>query len=282
MYDDLDDDLGADSLGAPLDPETVAALDGAAADAFAQRKARLTRVLVNGETGVQFESLALFAEPLFSTYGLDATDAFRLRTEPEAVADDAVALLETARVLWAFLSMEPSERSHERQALAAQLVGEDPSEEDWMGLDGLIETAEIHWQALLPEEIEMAQQTGHETLDFESLLHHPAFRVGPEAEDATHAGFGEGSLSEIEARALFAQPLLDDPETQTDPDAFEAALARADDYWALARTAGDDPDGAAATFAREHADGNEDAVRDEARRMIGRYRELFPEHASGR
>ncbi|MDT0630532.1 hypothetical protein RQM47_09390 [Rubrivirga sp. S365] len=275
MYDDFDDD----APGAPLDPETVAALDGAAADAFAQRKARLTRVLVEGETGVQFESLALFAEPLFALYGLDAADAFRLRAEPDAVADDAVALLETARVLWAFLSMPPADRAHQRASLAAQLVGEDPSEEDWMGLDGLLETAEIHWQALLPEEVEMAQETGHETLDFEALLHHPAFRVGPEDDDATHAGFGEGSLSEIEARALFAQPLLDDPATQADADAFETALARADDYWALAQSAGDDADAAAAAFAREHADGDEAALRDEARRMIARFRELFPEHA---
>ena len=275
MYDDLDDD----ALGAPLDPETVAALDGAAADAFAQRKARLTRVLAEGETGVQFESLALFAEPLFTLYDLDAADAFRLRTDPDAVADDTVALLETARVLWAFFSMPRSERAHQRQALAAQLVGEEQGEEDWVNLEGLIETAEIHWQALLPEEVEAAQRTGHETLDFEALLHHPAFRVGPEETDATHAGFGEGGLSEIEARALFAQPLLDDPETVADPDAFEAALARADDYWALAHTAGGDPDAAAAAFAREHADGDEAAVRDEARRMIDRFRELFPEHA---
>ena len=275
MYDDLDDD----ALGAPLDPETVAALDGAAADAFAQRKARLTRVLVRGETGVQFESLALFAEPLFTLYDLDAADAFRLRTEPEAVADDTVAILETARVLWAFFSMPPAERAHERSALAAQLVGEDPSDDDWVGLDGLLETAEIHWQALLPEEVEMAQDTGHETLDFDALLAHPAFHLGPDGDDPAHAGFGEGGLSEIEARALFAQPLLEAPETQTDPDAFEAALARADDYWALAHTAGDDPDAAAAAFAREHADGDEAALRDEARRMVARFRELFPEHA---
>ena len=273
MYDDHDDPA------APLDPETVAALDGAAADAFARRKARLSRVLVEGETGVQYESLALFAEPLFTLYELDAADAFRLRTAPDSVGDDTVALLETARVLWAFFSMPPAERAHQRQALASQLVGEDPNEDDWVGLDGLLETVEIHWQALLPEEIEAAQQTGHETLDFESLLHHPAFRVGPEDEDATHAGFGEGGLSEIEARALFAQPLLDDPETVADADAFEAALARADDYWALALSAGSDPDAAAAAFARDHATDDEAALRDEARRMIDRFRELFPEHA---
>ena len=276
--DDFDDD------DAPLGdyaPDLLDALDGPVADAFKKRKARLTKSLVEGETGVAYEPLALFAEPLFSLYGLDAADAFRLRTEPEAVGDDVVAILEMARVLWAFFSMPPSERAHKRQALAAQLVGEDPSEEDWMGLDGLLETAEIHWQALLPEEVEMAQQTGHPTLAFDDLLHHPAFRVGPEADDATHAGFGEGALSEVEARALFAQPLLEDPDVAADPDAFENALARADAYWALAQSAGADPEAAARAYGEEHGGTTDEADRlaAEAGRMIARYRELFPEHA---
>ena len=273
MYDD-------DFDPADLDPETVAAVDGAAAQAFAARKAHLTRALLGGETGVQYESLALFAEPLFSLYDLDAADAFRLRTQPDAVGDDTVALLETARVLWAFFSLPPSDRAHKRQALAAQLVGEDPSEEDWMGLDGLLETVEIHWQALLPEEVEAAQSTGHPVLDFDALLHHPAFRVGPEEEDATHAGFGETGLSEIEARALFAQPLLETPEVMEDPDAFDDALALADGYWALARTAGPDPEADARDFADQNAALDDvERVRDEALRMIRRYRELFPEHS---
>ncbi len=269
MYDDDFDPVD-------LDPETVAAVDGAAAQAFASRKAKLSKVLVEGETGVQYESLALFAEPLFGVYELDAADAFRLRTEPDAVADDTVALLETARVLWAFFSLPPQERSHKRPALAAQLVGDDPSEEDWMGLDGLLQTVEVHWQALLPEEIEAAQSTGHPVLGFDELLHHPAFRVGPEDDDATHAGYGEAGLSEIEARAQFAQPLLEDPALMDDPDAFEDALQRADAYWALARDAGPDAEAAAKEFA--DGDAGEES---EALEMIQRFRELFPKRAHG-
>ena len=264
-----------------LDPDAIAALDGAAAAAFATRKARLTRTLVDGETGVQYESLALFAEPLFALYDLDAADAFRLRTEPDAVGDDTVALLETARVLWAFFSLSPSERAHKRSALAAQLVGEDPSGDDWVALDGLIETAGIHWQALLPEEVDAAQDTGHAVLDFDALLHHPAFRVGSEDDDATHAGYGPDGLSETEARALFAQPLLEDPDTLTDADAFEDALARADDYWTLATSAGSDAEAEAAAWAEDHAPRAErDARASEATAMIRRFRDLFPEHAA--
>lgn len=265
-----------------LDPDALAALDGPAAAAFASRKARLTEALLSGETGVQFEALALFSEPLFSLYEVDASGAFQLQTDPAGVGDDVVALLETARVLWAFVSLSPSERAKRRPQLAAQLVGEDPSEEDWVGLDGLVETASIHWQALLPEEIDAAQATGHDTLGFDALLRHPAFRVGPESEDATHAGFGSDSLSETEARALFAQPLLEDPEVLIDPDAFEDALARADDYWQLARETDGDAAPAARAWAEAHASAPQDVapLAAEAERMVERFRTLFPRHAS--
>ncbi|MEM1116413.1 MAG: hypothetical protein AAF845_20250 [Bacteroidota bacterium] len=279
----LDDEFDFDDNGAaPLsDDDLLAALDGPVAEAFKTRKRRLSRVLAGGETGVQFEALALFAEPIFGLYDLDAADAFQLKAAPEAAGDDTVAILETARVLWAFFSLPKSERGRKRQALAAQLVGDDPTAEDWMGLDGLLETVEVHWKALLPEEIEMAQATEHETLGFEELLHHPAFRVGAEADDATHAGFGAAGLSEIEARALFAQPLLEAAETMADADAFENALARADAYWTLAQSAGPDPEADAHAFAASHTETADDAARvaAEAARMIARYRELFPEHA---
>ncbi|MFN3596296.1 MAG: hypothetical protein ACK41D_03395 [Rubricoccaceae bacterium] len=254
-------------------------LDEAGSPEIAARRARLTRALVHGETGVQYEALALFAEPLFMLYELDPADAFLLRTDPENAPEDVIALLETARVLWAFFSLPHAERAQRRQRLAAQLVGEDPSDEDWLSLDGLLEAAEVHWQALLPEEIAAAQQTGHDTLSFDALLQHPAFHVGAPAEDPVHAGYGPQGLSELEARALFAQPLLDDDTVMADPDAFEAALARSDLFWSLAQQGADaDLD----AFVAEHARSAEDAerLRGEAWQMITRYRHLFPERGA--
>jgi hypothetical protein len=278
----FEDDFDAGGPHADFDPDMLGALDGAVADAFAARKARLTEVLVGGETGVVFESLALFAEPLFTLYELNPADAFRLREAPDEVGDDIVALLETARVLWAFFSMPPPERAHKRQTLAAQLVGEDPSDDDWLSLDGLLDAAEIHWKALLPDEIDAAQSTPSPTLDFDALLEHPAFRVGAEADSPAHAGFGPAALSEVEARALFAQPLLDDPDAMASGDAFEDALARADALWSLAQTAGPDAEPHVQAFAQAHATSPAHAARleDEAHRMIARYRDLFPERAT--
>lgn len=251
----LDAPEGFDADDFLLDP------DSPAAEALAARKARLARALVTGETGVQFEPLALFAEPLFSLYEHDPSEAFSLQRGADEADDEVVALLEMARVLWAFFSMPPPERARRRPALAAQFVGEDPSDDDVASLDALIDATEIHWQALLPEEIAAAQSTGHPTLDFDALLAHPAFALGDD-------GGAHDSLPDAEARALFAQPLLD--AAGADPDAFEDALARADAYWDIAQA--DDPDAALDAFARQHPDPSR--VRHEGRQMLARYRDL--------
>ncbi|OZC02194.1 hypothetical protein [Rubricoccus marinus] len=241
-------------------------------DAFEIRRKRIVKALIEGETGVQFESLALFAEPLFSLYELNPAEAFTLKTDPDKAPDEVVALMETARVLWAFFSLSPSSRAHRRQALVEQLVGGEAEEDDMLGLEGVIEAAEIHWQALLPEEIEMAQKTGHEVLSFDDLLHHAAFRIDAD-QDPVHAGFGDGELSETEARALFAQPLLEAPEVMLDADAFDSALERADAYWDAAQS-GDTPEAIAQALSPD--DGGDV---EEARTMLARYAKLFPKRS---
>lgn len=246
------------------------------------RREHLTAALLDGETGVQFESLVLFAEPLFSQYGLDIAEAFEMRTDTKAVSDEALALLETARMLWAFFSLPPAERAPRRPALTEQLIGASPTEEERLDLATLLNTAEVHWQALLPTEIEAAQKTGHRTLDFDALREHPAFRMGEPGEPASAVGFGPTGLSEAEARALFAQPLLEDPDVLTDPDAFETALSRAEAYWTLICSLNGNVDEDIRRFARREAASKEEqkAVEREAHDMLNRFRELFPEAAA--
>lgn len=267
-FDDFSGSFGRPGADG-LDLNALGPLD--ADDAYAERRKRLLDAVVSGETGVQFESLALFAEPLFTLYDLEPGDAFAALTDPSAVSDDVVALLETARVLWAFFSLPVSERAHRRQALAAQLVGEEPDPDEWLDLEGVIESVEVHWKALSRSEIEMAEDTGHPTLDFDGLLAHPAFRIETDP-DPAHAGFGEGGLSETEARALFAQPLLDSPEVLLDEDAFEGAISRADAYWQAAAR------GLSAEAVVGELD-DERATLEEARMMLARHAELFPKHA---
>ena len=250
-------------------PDLDLGLNASAGDALAARKTRLAEALVSGETGVQYDALALFAEPLFTLYDLDPAEAFSLRAAAAEADEEVVALLETARVLWAFFSLPPAERTHRRPALAAQLVGENATEDDWQSLDALLDTAEIHWQALLPDEIDAAQATGHPPLAFDALLRHPVFQIGDAESAAGAPGFGPDALSDIEARALFAQALLD--TAADDPDAFEDTLARADAYWAIAQS--DRPDAELAAFAERQPDA--DATLAEGRQMLSRFSELF-------
>lgn len=263
--DDFPDDFDAE-YGDAFDalPDMDFGADTAGAAAFAQRKERLVEALVSGETGVQFEALALFAEPLFSLYDLDPAEAFRLRDGAAAADEEAVALMETARVLWAFFSLPPPERATRRGALAAQLVGEAPTDDDWLSLDSLLDAAEIHWRAMLPEEVAAAQATGQPTLGFDALVQHPIFHIGDDA-----AAPAADAMSDVEARARFAQTLLDD--AADDPDAFEDTLARADAWWAVATSA--DPEAELRAFARQQHDPA--AALAEGRRMIARYRDLF-------
>lgn len=248
-------------------------LGGLFEEAGAPTPSPTARALVSGETGVQFDALVLFAEPLLTMYGLDLADAFALKANPDEAPLEVLTVLETARVLWAFFSLPPSERVARRAALAARLVGPSPSEEDWIDIEALLETVEPYWKALLPEEIEAAQATTHETLDFDALVQHPAFHLGDAA-----AGLGPDGLSEVEARALFAQPLLDDPETLLDADAFEAAMERANAYWLLARRPAEElEDAIRETAASLAKNGEAERIAEEARRMVERYRQLFPE-----
>jgi hypothetical protein len=270
MPDDLTPDFGDADFGDAFDalPDLDVSLGAPVHAALAARKARLAEALVSGETGVQYEALALFAEPLFALYDLDPAQAFGLRASAADADEETVALLETARVLWAYFAIPPAERAHRRPALAAQLVGDEPTDDDWVSLDALLDAAIIHWQALLPEEIDAAQATGHPVLDFDALLAHPIFQIGDEG-DREPAGFGPDALSDVEARARFAQDLLD--TVGDDPDLFEEAIARADAYWTLAHS--DDPEADLRAYARQQADPA--ATIGEGRRMLARYRELF-------
>ena len=279
-FDDaFDDAFDFDDADAPFEFRDVGDFDEPeAAGAGEDATSRTARMLVEGETGVAFDALVLFAEPLFELYGLDVADAFALKADPAAADSEVLAVLETARLLWAFFSLPPSERAHRRNALAAQLVGPHPSEEEWLDIEGLLDTMAPYWQAMLPEEIQRAEQTAFPCLGFDALLAHPAFRLDGEHSPKT---YGPDALSEIEARALFAQPLLDDPDTLADADAFERAMDRANAYWALAQTPAAEREAALREAAERLANGSGDrkALEAEARRMVERFHTLFPEHA---
>lgn len=238
---------------------------------------RKVRALVDDETGVRFESLALFADPLFELYGLDAMAAFELHARPDEADETTVAVMEAARVLWAYFSLPAKQRTTRRDALAAFLLGPDAAPEDEADLDTLLDAVETHWDTLTPEDVALAEGVEAETLGFDALLAHPAFAL-PAAEHTAERTYGPERLSEMEARALFAQPLL---EPHTDPDDLDAAMERADEYWTLARLHGVEREVYLDELVEALAIDEEEAaaIRAEAEAMTERFRSLFPGQA---
>ncbi len=237
---------------------------------------RKVRALSQDETGLSFASLALFAEPLFDLYDLDPAEAFAL-LDGHDTDEMTVAVLEAARVLWAYFSLPPRQRAARHDALAAFLLGPDPEPDEEAEFDQLLDTVETHWDALTADDRALAEDVDAETLGFDALLAHPAFAHPPESEAAAPSELTHevSRLSEIDARALFAQPLLE----EADLDDLDAAMERADAYWTLAHRPPAERDAHLDEIAESFATGKAGraAVRTEAQRMLGRFAVLFPE-----
>ncbi|MEM1042058.1 MAG: hypothetical protein AAGI91_05455 [Bacteroidota bacterium] len=253
--------------------------DGASAmtdaDVFFVQHQRKVRALGQDETGLSFASLALFAEPLFDLYDLDPAAAFEVMAQPDEADETTVVVLEAARVLWAYFSLPAKERTRRYADLAAFLIGPDAEPEDEADFDRLLDTLETHWDALTPDDHRLAEAVEADTLGFDALLAHPAFAHGQTAPPAERT-YGPNGLSEPDARALFAEPML---EGVTDPDEFDDAMDRADEYWTLAHLHGPERaahlDGILSVFAVNEAQA--DALRREAEQMTDRFQSLFPE-----
>jgi hypothetical protein len=275
-FDEPDDDAlrSAFDLGAP-------GLGGATRAAALAAPAR-ARALLAGETGLRFDSLVLFAEPAFQRFELDLADAFALREAPDAADAEVVAMLEAARLMWAYFELPPAGRARRRIALAVHLLGAEPSEDDWVEVEAVLDATEPYREAMLPEERAAARQSGVEWLDWDALTEHPSYRLDEEGHDVAR-GYGRDGLSELEARAAFAQPLLETAAASGDADALEAAMERASHYWHVAQTPEEDRTNALADAVAALAPTPEErpAVADEARRMVARYHELFGEEGAG-
>ncbi len=229
---------------------------------------------LNGETGVPFEALALFAEPLFDLYEVELRAPLseaRATRDAEELAS-LLAVLETARLLWAYFLLDAAERRAHAYTLEAHLLGPDALGEDSTQFRQLLHALEEYWTNVT-RRAEETEVPGYALPPFEVLLSQyaaavPATRYGPDALDLP------------EALALFTQEVIDASDAHDDPDALDAAMERAHDYWELAHTP--------APAFEEYLDeiktayggtrAGKERIEREARRMVARFYELFPEH----
>ena len=274
MHDFTDDPFLPD-FAAPTGGDGASALTDA--HLLLAQHQRKVRALTTNETGIRFESLALFAQPLFELYDLDAAAAFELHQQPDEADEATIAVMEAARVLWAYFSLSEADRAARLPALSDFLLGPAATPEDEADLDLLLHAVEAHWDALAPEDLALAEDDEHAVLDFDALLAHPAF-AHADTGLAAQRTYGAEQLGEMEARALFAQPLL---ERLTDPDAFDAAMERADEYWTLAQLHGVEREAYLDELVSALALDDDEAarIRAEATEMVARFRTLFPEKA---
>lgn len=249
--------------GAPDDPQHVEA-----------QRLRKVRALTENETGLRFESLVLFAEPLFELYELDATEAFMIKHDPAAADDSAVLALEAARLFWAYFSLPDAERAEQENTLADFLLGPGHTPDDHADFEMLLDRMADQWSMLTTEDRATAESADTPTLSLSALVAHPAFAHGPSGEATM---YGPDGLSEVEARALFAQPLF---ESLVDVDEMEAAMDRASSYWTMAHAEPSEREAHLSAFVQRAAvTPPERAVLErEGRMMLARFDQLFPEH----
>lgn len=239
---------------------------------------------LNGETGVRFEALAHFADPLFDLYNVDPREV--LGDSPEERSRKEVgtmlSVMETARILWAYCALSPDERAVYRSRLEARLIGERADPEDQAAFRDLLTLMQSRWNAMPPHLHAKAEDVpGFASPSFEQLLQQFEVEEPTGPSQDRQARYGPDQLAPPEALALFAQPLLDDPDTRANPDALEAGMARVDAYWELAHLSAEQQDAHLVRIKARFASTDEERARieDEARRMIEHFNALFPEKA---
>jgi hypothetical protein len=154
--------------------------------------ARLT-ALVQGEGGVPFDALVHFARPLFEAYDvdLDRADALGRGMDDEA-PEDVLLVLDTARLLWAYLALDADAAYDALPDLEATLMPGALREEERDAFRVLL--GQLEERYLDEPDVQQATPTPfHEALRAYRALYPP--------EDPRD--------DEAEAIARFARPLLD-------------------------------------------------------------------------
>jgi len=242
-------------------------------------------VYVSGRSGVRFDALVRFAGPLFDLYDVEwrADDVLDALSRDEEELTTMLALLDTARLLWSFFTLEEERSLDMLPDLEDAMLGRGAGDEERSNLLVLLSLLEEHRAAFTLEERTRAVDTpGYALPEFRVLL--GAFQDRHRCLLPRSPSTLESNRLELpEALALFAEPLLRDPGAEEDPDLVQERVERAQAYWDLATAAEGDFDERleqiVEAFASTQAERS--AIREEAQRMMARYKNLFADRSSG-
>lgn len=248
------------------------------ADDTLRRLNRSLAAYVEGETGLPYHVLLKFAEPLFSLYNLDLRSAKEPANarETEELAT-LLAVLDTARLLWAYFLLEPDEARVRLRDLRRALVGPAPSREEDQALIDLFRILNARWNEFRLSAEHTGGATGYVLPSFDQLL------SGWSSEEVERVSGDDVDLADLpESLAAFARPIFERTDLE-DPDAVEDALARAQAYWELAQHEGEAFERGLEGLVDRFAGGSRSIaeVRREAQHMKERYKRLFGDQATG-
>lgn len=237
-------------------------------------------VYVAGRSGVRFDALMRFAGPLFDLYDVEwrSDDRGDALSRDEDELSTMVAVLDTARLLWAFFALDDERGVDAIPELEDALLGRGAGDQERSNLLVLLSLLEEHWQSFTSEERAKAIDTpGYALPAFDVLLaEYEGRRRRLPRRDA--AAFGPDDLDLPEALAVFAEPLLQDPAIEDDPDLVEERVERAQAYWDLATTPANQFESQLQRIVDAFATSDDEraAIRREAQIMVERFNRLFP------
>lgn len=229
---------------------------------------------LDGAAGIRFDRLAEFAEPLFDLYQVDLRSTLsrsRERRDAEELTG-LIAVLETARLFWAFFLLDQDVRSDRLDALQEQLVGAELDSEERRSFLELLALMQQKWEDVNSDLQNEDALNGYRLPSFDRLLAEYRTLGTP-----TGTGYGQDDLEPAEALALFARPLVEEASETGDVEQLEAAMERAGAYWDLAQAEPDEYARQLSALKRRLATTSEEerAIEEEAAAMAARYVELF-------
>lgn len=228
----------------------------------------------SGKSGIPYPVLRRFAAPILAHYELELESLFDAEASAGNLDDMTLLLdvLEIASAFWDYFSTDAPRQAAALEALKATLLGTEPSREDVQQFNLLRKTLKKTWQKLDPGERTTAASDPSACNAVEAVALPPASLNGT-------VRYGPDHLDLPDAFALFARPLLETDDLMSNPEALDMAMTRAEAYWDIAHLSEPECQRRLPALCRRLATPDEPASRieSEARQMIARFHELFPE-----
>lgn len=124
------------------------------------------------QTGIHFEALVQFAQPLFELYNIplpstpDDLEEFDLHDMTKVLAT-----LETSRLLWAYFLLDEEAQYYHLSELSTRMIGLDASLDAYAHFVTLLDLMAEGWQEMTPPRREAAMQVpGYRLPNFETLM----------------------------------------------------------------------------------------------------------------